>query len=143
MNTATTPTLGSTDLAAPTTRPISTRRVAIAAAAGTAANLAVLWIGSASGATMQIDAPYPVTALTVALFSALPMALAALVVAFVARRRPGFVTFAAWAGLAFALLTAAMPFVASPDGPTALTLAAMHVVIGAAWFSAIRPTLAR
>ncbi|NTW39818.1 MAG: hypothetical protein HGA44_07990 [Cellulomonadaceae bacterium] len=122
---------------------ITAARVAIATGVALVLNLVVLWIGSASGATLEVEAPEPINALTVAISTVLPMALGAYVVARITRRRPGFQRFAAWAGAVAALLTAAMPFVASSDVKTATTLACMHVVVGLAWFAAARPTTAR
>jgi len=134
--TSTSPTQTSSALVTPA-------RVAIGAAVGLVLNLIALWIGSASGASLETDAPEPINALTVAITSVLPVVLGALVVARVARHRPGFQHVAAWAGSAFAILTAAMPFVVSDDLATALTLASMHVVISVVWFATIRPTPTR
>lgn len=125
------------------TRRVSPVRVAVATGAGLVLNLVALWIGSANGATLEIDAPEPINALTVAISTVLPMALGAYVVALVARRKPAFQALAAWLGAGFAVLTAAMPFVASDDVATSITLAVMHVVVGFAWFAAVRPSPSR
>jgi hypothetical protein len=117
---------------------ITTSRVVLAAAGALVANLIVFAIATASDVSFDVDSPQPLNAIGIAVASVLPILLGALVVALVARRRPGFQHFAAWAGLIFALVTVAGSFVASGDLATALTLSAMHVVVGIAWFFAVR-----
>lgn len=118
---------------------ITVTRTAVAAVAAFAANLIVFWIASAADVSFDVDSPQPIGALTVAMFTIIPIALGALVVALIARRAPGFQRFAAWAGLVFALVTTAGSFSAAGDTATALTLSVMHVVVGVAWFFAVRP----
>jgi hypothetical protein len=113
-------------------------QVAVAAAVALAANVVVLWFATALGVSFQVASPRPVSALAVALFTVVPLAAGATVVALIARRRPGSERVAAWAGLGFALLSTAGAFVAAGDGPTALALSAMHVVVGVAWFVGVR-----
>ncbi|GAA0842519.1 DUF6069 family protein [Streptosporangium amethystogenes subsp. fukuiense] len=55
-----------------------------------------------------------------------------------ARRRPAVRTWASWGGLALALVSAATPFTVSSDTLTSLALAAMHLVVGAAWVTSMR-----
>ncbi|MBX9243708.1 hypothetical protein ICW40_02675 [Actinotalea ferrariae] len=130
-------------IAVPTSRVITPARTALAAGAALVVNLVIFFVAQALGATFDVGSPQPVSALVVGLFSVVPLALAAVVVALVARRRPGFQRFAAWAGLAVALLTVAAPFTASDDLTTAIALGAMHVVVGFAWFAATAPTAPR
>ncbi|MEV4752293.1 DUF6069 family protein [Streptosporangium sp. NPDC049248] len=47
-------------------------------------------------------------------------------------------TWASWGGLALALVSAATPFTVSSDTLTSLALAAMHLVVGAAWVTSMR-----
>ncbi len=124
-------------------RTITPRRVTIAGLAALIANLALFWVATAAGVSFDVESPQPLTALTVAVASVLPLAAAAVVVALVARRRPTFQRFAAWAGLVFAIVSTAGSFGASGDVPTALNLSAMHLVAGAAWFSATSPNTRR
>lgn len=129
----------SADAPARTSRPITPRRVTIAALAALVANLTLFWVATAVGVSFDVESPQPLNALGVGVASVLPIAAAAVVVGLVARRRPTFQRFAAWAGLVFAIVTTAGSFGASGDVPTALTLSAMHLVAGAAWFLATSP----
>lgn len=119
-------------------RPVAVPQVAVAAVIALATNVVVLWFATALGVSFQVASPEPVTALVVALLTVVPLAVGAPVVGLIARRRPGFQGVAAWAGLAVALLSTAGTFVASGDGPTALALSLMHVVVGVAWFVGVR-----
>lgn len=139
------PTLDAPTTAASQTRTaqVSARRVAIATAAATLANLVVFGIGTAGGATWQAGQPYPIGWSMVLVASIVPMVLAALVTGLIARRRPGVLTGFAWAGLVFAGLGAPMGYLMGRDLPTGLALGAMHVISGIAWFWAIKPHTAR
>lgn len=127
-----------TTLTSPPRTTVAVPQVAVAAVVALAANVVVLWFATALGVTFQVVSPQPVTALAVALFTVVPLALGAVVVALVARRRAGFQRFAAWAGLAVALLSTAGSFLAAADAGTALALSLMHVVVGVAWFVGVR-----
>ncbi|GAA0977662.1 hypothetical protein GCM10009555_039190 [Acrocarpospora macrocephala] len=116
---------------------VEPRRLLIAATAAVVVDLLVFWIGSAAGASLKIEAPYELNALVVALATAVPMLAAGAVVWLVARRLPGVRRWAAWVGLAFALVSALMPFVVSADVATGVTLALMHGVAGTAWVVAL------
>ncbi len=113
-------------------------RVAVAATAAVAADLLLLWAGTAAGASLKIDAPYDLNAAVVVLGTAVPMLAGAAVTWLLTRRHPGRVSWFGWAGLVVALLSAPMPFVVSADTATAVTLALMHVVVGVAWLVALR-----
>jgi hypothetical protein len=74
---------------------------------------------------------------------ALPMVLvstlfglvgAAFIASRIGERSQGFLSKSPVIGLVFGVLTAAAPFGASDDSKTALALASMHIVAGAAWF---------
>jgi uncharacterized membrane protein YhhN len=126
----------------PTPLPFNPFRFAIAAVSAAVLNLITYGIGSASGGSMAVNSPTiqsipPVAAVIATL---LPMVVAGLVTWFIARRRPGFRRFAAWAGLAFGILTAASPLASSADIPTGIALGFMHIVVGAAWFTALQPS---
>ena len=123
----------------PAPAPIGAARLAIATAVAVALNLAVFLIGDLAGATWAIGEPYPVGVVMVVAATAVPMALAGVVVWFAARRRPALQRVAAWVGLAVALVTVPRAFMAAVDGTTAVSLALMHVVAGAAWVLALRP----
>lgn len=120
-------------------RRITPMRTAVATVAALVANLVLLGVATALGVSFHVSSPEPITVLTVGLFTVVPLALAALVVRFVEGRRPGFQRFAAWAGAAFAIVTVAGSVTAAGDYATASTLAAMHLVAGAAWFTATYP----
>lgn len=103
------------------------------------ADLLVFAAASAAGATWRIDAPYDINAVVVAVATAVPLLAAGAIVSVLARRRPAVRRWAAWAGLGLALVSAVMPFVVSSDASTSLALAAMHLIVGAAWFTSMRP----
>lgn len=122
-----------------TPRPITPSRVAIASGIALAANLVIFAIATAAGVSFDMASPQPTNIVAVAVASIAPIVLGAFVVALIARHQPKFQPIAAWAGLAFALVTCAGSFGASGDLATALTLSAMHVVAGLAWFFAVTP----
>jgi hypothetical protein len=125
-----------------TPRPFHPSRFTIAAGSAAVLNLITYGIGSASGASMTVTAPtaQEIPAFLTVIATLAPMALAGLVTWFIARSRPGFRRFAAWAGLAFGILTAASPLASSADIPTGIALGFMHIVVGAAWFTALQPS---
>ncbi|MCF6468421.1 hypothetical protein FAF44_08445 [Nonomuraea sp. MG754425] len=102
-------------------------RLPAATALAVVADLLVYAAASAAGATWQIDAPYDVNAMVVAVATAVPLLAAGTIVSAPARRLPAVRTWAAWAGFGLALVSAAMPFVVSSDLPTGLALAVMHL----------------
>ncbi|WP_125776036.1 DUF6069 family protein [Antribacter gilvus] len=120
-------------------RKITPAHVAVVTVVALAINLVILWFGPLAGASMQVGQPAPVTAIPVAFFTIVPLLLASVVVALAGRRNPGFRRIAAWAGLAFALVSCAAPFAVAADTATAYTLSAMHVVCGVAWFRIAYP----
>jgi len=126
-------------LPATSVTPFSRGRFAIVVAVAAAVNLAIFAIGSAAGASMivntgsatQLIAVLPVVATVV------PLVLAGLVTWFVARRVRVFRPVAGWVGAVVALFSTIAPFVMSADAATGVSLAAMHVVAGVAWFVAL------
>ncbi|MFC5747296.1 DUF6069 family protein [Actinomadura rugatobispora] len=120
-------------------RPLQPARVLAATAAALVIDLLLLWIGTAAGASLDIEAPYDLNAAMVALGTVVPMLAGAAIVWLLARWFPAFPRWAAWAGPAVALVSAAMPFAVSADAATALALAAMHLVVGIAWPAALLP----
>ena len=138
---STTPDVGTPEsVAGPGTpaRTLTPVRVTVAVAAAVVVNLALAWVGSAAGASM-VAAGQAVGAVPIILSTVVPFVLAALVVVLVVRRRPGFQLVAAWAGLVVAVLSVTTAFVGGADLATRLTLGAMHLVVGAAWFAAVAP----
>lgn len=120
-------------------RPFGLGRLAIIAVAAAAANALVFVIGSAAGASMGIDSPaYSEITVVMSVFATLvPLLIAGAVTWLIARPWPTFHPIARWLGLAVALLSMASPFLVSQDAATAIALAAMHLVAGAAWFLAL------
>lgn len=116
--------------------PFSLARLGLVAVIAAIANALVFVIGSAAGASMSIDSPaYSQITLVMATFATLaPLLIAGVVAWLIARKFPGFRRVAQWLGLAVALLSMISPFVVAQDTATAISLAAMHLVAGAAWF---------
>ena len=110
------------------------------------ANLLVLAIGRLAGAEMDVvragtTEPVEVGAFMVLFMTVLPLALGTLALAIVSRWGERGWQVLAWFGLGLGVLTVFMPFTVQASTGTALTLAAMHLVVGAVWFGAIRQTL--
>lgn len=124
----------------PATRPFSPSRFAITAGVAAILNLITYGTVSAAGASMIVTAPtvQEIPPVLTVIATLVPMAIAGLVTWFVARRRPGFRRFAAWSGLAVGILTAASPMASAGDAATGMALGFMHVVVGVAWFVAVR-----
>lgn len=124
-----------------TTAPFRLRRHTLLALGATAANAAVHLAGSALGASMHIDSPaYDTITLPLTIgATAVPLLLAGLAAWLLAHPLPVVRPVARWAGLVVAVLSIASPFVVADDLATALSLAAMHVVAGAAWFTGLTP----
>lgn len=124
-----------------TTTPFHLRRHAALALGATAANAVVHVAGSALGASMHIDSPaYDTITLPLTIgATAVPLLLAGLAAWLVARPMPVVRPVTRWAGLVVAALSIASPFVVADDLATALSLATMHVVAGAAWFTGLTP----
>ena len=87
------------------------------------------------GATMRIGIPM-VMAMTIG-----PLVVGTVVLAVAGRWGAHAWHLLAWAGLAIGVLTAAAPLLSDASVPTRLTLAVMHVVVGLAWFLAVRRAL--
>lgn len=121
-------------------RPFSPSRFATLAAAAAGLNLITYGIGAAVGASMVVAAPdvQEIPLVLAALATVVPMAVAGVLTWFIARRRPGFRRIAAWTGLVIGVLTAASPMASSADTPTGVALGFMHVIVGIAWFVALR-----
>lgn len=122
-----------------TTSQVSFLRLLVATAVAVVLNLAALVLGGLSGATWQTSAPESINALTVAVTTVVPLLGAGSVTWLIGCQRPGLVRWAAWGGLIFGLALLPMPFVASDDLATAVSLASMHVITTVAWFLAVRP----
>jgi len=120
-------------------RRITGRNIAIAAVAAVVVDLGIYGVASVAGADWDAGSPYPIGAAMVAMFSVVPLVLAALVVAAVARTKPGFQRFANWFGLVFAIVTIGGSFASAPQLLTACSLGLMHLVVGSAWFWLSRP----
>ncbi|KQB84378.1 DUF6069 family protein [Corynebacterium oculi] len=113
----------------------SGRYLAVALAA-TVANAALFFLSVSVGASMRINSSgySEITALMVVLSTLFPLVFARWLTLLVGRRFPAFIQIALWLGLLVAVLSIPSPFFLSEDMATAFSLAAMHVVAGAAWF---------
>ena len=103
--------------------------VVLAVLAATGADLSVTMAGGPGALTIDAVA---VIAATVA-----PLLLAGLVATAIVRRVPSLRRWAAWAGLALALVSVIAPLTLQADAATRAGLAVMHVVAGVAWFVAL------
>jgi hypothetical protein len=112
----------------------------IAAAAAAVVNVVISLIASAAGPDMRVGAQGTSTAVTpaaVLIATTLPIVLGGVFVWLLARRTPRAQVVFAWAGLILGVATIPVPLSSAQDIATGLSLASMHVVAGAAWFSAM------
>lgn len=128
-----------TATATPSASTIAPARATLGIGAALVVNALVFLAGGALGATFDVGQAQPASLVAVAVSTVVPLALGLVVVALVARRRPAFRRFAAWAGLMVAVLSTAAPLTMAAETTTALTLATMHLVVGATWFTLTRP----
>ena len=120
-----------------TTSTISWSRVTRFALIAAISNLVIFGIGSVAGAT------WVASGLTIAWFmilgaSIVPMFVAAGVTALLGLAWKSAAKVMAWIGLVFAIVTVPSPFLATPELGTAIALGSMHVVVGIAWYLAVR-----
>lgn len=135
---ATTRTSTSTSTSRGAAAPPLLLRALIAAGVAAAVNLALLVVGRSVDASLTMEVPDPVVVEwpAVVTFSTVPVLLAGLVVWLVARRLPRARRWFAWAGLVVAVLSCVV-LVSAPDVATAITLGAMHLTVGLAWWVAL------
>lgn len=119
-------------------RGLTVRGLAVAVVAALALNLVVYAVGSAAGATW-LASGQTVTWVLVAAATTVAMTLGWAVTAALSRRWCNARRVMAWAGLAFAVVSAPAPLMASDDASTGWALMGMHVVTGIVWFVAVRP----
>jgi len=124
------------------TRPaFSFARYAIVVGIAAALNVGLFAIGSAAGGGMTVtlasnqDVSWPI----VVIATAAPLLIAGTIVWLIARRWPVVLPWARWVGLIVAAGSIAAPLSAANDVPTAVSMAAMHLIAGAAWFAGTRP----
>jgi hypothetical protein len=119
------------------TSTISWSRVTRFAVIAAISNLVIFGIGSVAGSNWQANGmavPWFVVLGT----SVVPIFVAAGVTALLGLAWKSAAKVMAWIGLIFALLTAPSAFLATSEIGTAIALGSMHVVVGVAWFMAVR-----
>ena len=119
------------------TSTISWSRVARFAVIAAISNLVIFGIGSVAGSNWQANG------LTIPWFvvlgtSVVPLFVAAGVTALLGLAWKSAAKVMAWIGLIFALVTVPGAFLATPELGTAIALGSMHVVVGIAWYLAVR-----
>lgn len=118
------------------------RRLVSAVAAAVVVNALAFAVGSAAGATWQTTSQ-SVDLVVVAIATVVPLLGAGVVVSAIGRRYRRTVPIAAWAGLIFGVAGIPLPFLASSDLTTSVSLATMHITAGIAWFAGLGlPSLA-
>ena len=114
------------------------------AAAGIAAvvNLGILGVATLAGASMRVTPPpgssMQISIMPVLLMSLMPFTVSLLITWLLARHWPRVTSPLAWAGLAFAVVSTASPLLLADDLGARISLALMHLVVGIAWFVAVR-----
>lgn len=138
--------MSTTESVVPRTR--SDRRIGavavllISVGVAVALNLVVLAVLAATGADLSVTVPggpgtLTIDAVAVIAATAGPLLIAGLIATAVVRRVPSLRRWAAWAGLALALVSVVAPLTLEADAATRAGLAVMHVVAGVAWFVAM------
>ena len=130
------------------TRPPVTHRVrtTVTVTAGAlAADLALLAVGRAAGASFTVAGrspePVEIGALQVALSTLVPLVAALTLTALVGRRWPRVARWLPAVAVAVTALSLAAPLTAGTDAGTRLLLALMHLVVGGAYLVAVRRTV--
>lgn len=132
-----------------TTHTALRRPALVATAAALGVNLGLLAVGSATGASFAVpDRARPgelmqIGPVPVALSTVLPLVVGFAAAALVARRWPGARRVLAVVAVVVTLASLATPLTADTDAGTRLLLAAMHLVVGAAYLAGLRESAAR
>jgi hypothetical protein len=124
------------------TSTISWSRVTRFAVIEAISNLVIFGIGSVAGASWQANGQsngMTITWYMVLGTSLVPFFVAAGVTALLGLAWKSAAKVMAWIGLIFALVTVPVAFLATTEIGTAIALGSMHVVVGIAWFMAVRP----
>jgi hypothetical protein len=136
----------STETRTPDTHGTDTRRLGwwwaggLAVVASVVANLAILGIGTLADASFVVvdnGDPADVDVAAVLFASIVPLAAGFVVAALLDRWRPGLVRPLGIVVAALAVVSVAGPFAADTDTGTAVALAVMHLVVGAAYLGGI------
>lgn len=122
-----------------TTPAVNVPRLGVAVAIALVADLIAYALGNAAGATWRAGQPYTIGVGMVAAATIIAPVVGGAVTALAARWKPAAPTFLAWAGLIFAVVGSPMGYIGGQDLPTGLALGSMHVIVGIAWFLAIKP----
>lgn len=120
----------------PTRPEFRVERAVLAVLAALVVNVAIWLVGDTAGANFDVEQDRPVSIPAVAVLSVVPIVIGLLALALLSRAWPQVRRLAPWTGLAVAGLTVAVPLSVAVDTTTQVTLAAMHLVVGAAWFIA-------
>ncbi|MDP9434028.1 MAG: DUF6069 family protein [Actinomycetota bacterium] len=126
-------------------RPPASARAAAAVGGAVVVNLALLTAGTAAGASFVVPqrgrpgALMDVGVVPVVVSTLLPLILGLLVTAWAVRRRPQAVRGLRALAVAVTLASLAMPLATDTDVTTRALLAAMHLVVGAAYLAAASP----
>lgn len=123
-------------------RPGAVAALLISVGVAAVLNLVVLAVLAATGADLSVTMPggpgtLAIDAVTVIAATVAPLLIAGLVATAIIRRVPSLRRWAAWAGLALALVSVVAPLTLQAEAATRAGLAVMHVVAGVAWFVAL------
>jgi hypothetical protein len=131
------------------TPPLDRRRavvsVAVAVAVAVVVNLALLGAGHLAGASFLVPdrstegALMPVGPVPVVLSTLLPLAAALVLTSLICARWPRALPALQALAVLVTLASLAMPLTTDTDAGTRVVLAAMHLVVGAAYLAATRP----
>jgi len=120
--------------------PFNYVQVIITALGAAYLNVILYFVGQSAGASMKVgvDPVATVSFAQVLGYTLAPMLVLGMLVFGVGRLQPGVCKVAQWVGLAMAILSIALSIMSATSAGTAVFLSLMHVVVGAAWFFAVR-----
>ncbi len=117
---------------------INFKNILLATAGALVANALVFAIASAAGASWDVGQPFKVGIAMVLGATAGPMLLGGYVAKLITAKRPKALNIFAWGVLVFTVVGAPSGWAASGEAATGIALGLMHIVVGIAWFLALK-----
>ena len=120
----------------PTT--INFKNILVATGGALIANSLVFAIASAAGASWDVGQPFSVGIALVLVATAVPMLLGGFVARLATAKWPKTLNVFAWGVLIFTIVGSPSGWAASGETATGIALGLMHIVVGIAWFLALK-----
>lgn len=117
---------------------INYKNILVATGGALVANALVFAIANAAGASWDVGQPFKVGIAMVLAATAVPMLLGGFVAKLAAAKWSKALSIFAWGVLIFTIVGAPSGWAASGETATGIALGLMHVVVGIAWFLALK-----